>query len=80
MKARKQNKEPRQRKQDQAEPVQSPDPELMTPLQVARYFNVKVKRVRNWERKRYLTPVVNGKGERVYMTLEVEHLAAMYGR
>lgn len=70
-------RQPRQSKP--REEPQEPTGELMTPEQVARYFGVKLRRVRGWERRRYLTPVVV-LGERRYMTMEVEHLAAMYGR
>lgn len=78
MKERKQTR-PRQRKNGQAPGVTESNPELMTPVQVAQFLGVRLKRVRNWERRRYLTPVVV-LGERRYMTIEVEHLAAMYGR
>uniref|UniRef100_UPI0040400095 MerR family transcriptional regulator n=1 Tax=Streptomyces sp. SS7 TaxID=3108485 RepID=UPI0040400095 len=78
MKQRKQTR-PRQRRQDQDQAQPDTPGELMTPLEVAQYFGVRLRRVRNWERRRYLTPVVR-RGERVYMTIEVEHLAAMYGR
>lgn len=72
-------KQPRQRKPRERERPQEPYGELMTPLQVAQYFGVRLWRVRKWERRRYLTPVVV-LGERRYMTMEVEHLAAMYER
>ncbi|MFM9643156.1 MerR family transcriptional regulator [Streptomyces turgidiscabies] len=73
-------RQPRQRKpREPREAPQEPTGELMTPLEVAQYFGVKLRRVRGWERRRYLTPVVR-RGERVYMRIEVEHLAAMYGR
>lgn len=70
---------PKTRKPREREAPQEPTGELMTPEQVARYFGVKPRRVRGWERRRYLTPVVV-MGERRYMTMEVEHLAAMYAR
>ncbi|MEV1049649.1 MerR family transcriptional regulator [Streptomyces sp. NPDC049887] len=62
----------KQRKQEQ-----EPLGELMTVEEVARYFGVKPRRVRGWEKRRVLTPVLR-RGERVYMTVEVEHLAALY--
>ncbi|WP_443073110.1 MerR family transcriptional regulator [Streptomyces sp. NBC_01451] len=52
----------------------------MTPIQVAQYFGVRMRRVHYWERRRFLTPVRTARGERVYMTMEVEHLAGMHGR
>lgn len=54
--------------------------DLMTPIQVAQYFGVRMRRVHYWERRRFLTPVRTARGERVYMTMEVEHLAGMHGR
>ncbi|MEU4150851.1 helix-turn-helix domain-containing protein [Streptomyces sp. NPDC026659] len=73
-------RQPRQRKpREEREAPPQPTGELMTVEEVARYLGVKVRRVHGWRRRRYLTPVLV-LGEIRYMTIEVEHLAAMYGR
>lgn len=74
---RKQQRPRKPREERHAPP--EPTGELMTPFEVAQYMGVRMWRVRRWERERYLTPVVR-RGERVYIRMEVEHLAAMYGR
>lgn len=53
-------------------------PYLMSPEQVARYFGVRITRVRRWERRGILTPVQTMRGERRYMTQEIEALARLY--
>jgi DNA-binding transcriptional MerR regulator len=52
----------------------------MSPLDVARYFGVRIARVRRWEKRGVLTPVQTARGERRYMTDEVEALARLHDR
>ncbi|MBW8087774.1 MerR family transcriptional regulator [Streptomyces hygroscopicus subsp. hygroscopicus] len=56
------------------------EPDLLTADEVAARLNVKLRRVRGWERRGFLTAIRTARGERRYLTAEVDQLAARNGR
>lgn len=67
-------------KQPQREQAQQPIGDLLTADEVAARLKVKPRRVRNWERRGFLTGVRTASGEPRYITAEVQQLAARNGR
>lgn len=67
-------------KQPQREQAQQPIGDLLTADEVAARLNAKPRRVRSWERRGFLTAIRTARGERRYLTAEVEQLAARNGR